>query len=508
MKMFQLFVIFLNFVNVNSLINNIFFSKYCPKSTPSRLTNKVNRDKLLILKETNQIENNQIENNQIENSEYLLNVGTALDVLHRELPLIFVLENINFNIFSQQINVINRKKMISMSKPMYISSIKSIQTISSLSPTRSEINVRKIEYIEDVRTIQCLVEIITPRLTPSLANENKWEGMFYFGINEKGLIESHMFDRKISNLDNNKITYVNKIPWLNVRCKNIYSKCNSFFKIIRAQSILPTFLLCFSGGWMINPSINLLYSKSFIVSTINTILIMSSSMVLNDIYDLEIDKLNSPNRPLVNGEIKISEAILIAVLLLGSVEYLTLKYLSDTSQLIIQLIIIKINLYTPIIKRIVVVKNISCASLVAFSLFFAGLSITNTIMISNKNFNLLLIAMSIVFFGSWSNEIILDMRDIIGDKKNNITTIPTIFGNKFSWIFTNIVLYYGIISNTLSLSYLYNNPKLASIVAIILSPLLVNLYKIKKENYSNQSIVNYMKYSNIPLISLLFYLCF
>jgi 4-hydroxybenzoate polyprenyltransferase len=234
---------------------------------------------------------------------------------------------------------------------------------------------------------------------------------------------------------------------------------------------------------------------------------MSASMVLNDLYDLEIDKVNSPNSPLVNGEIKMSEAFLLVALLLGVVEYLTLNYLSETSQLIVQLIIIKINVYTPILKRIIVIKNISCASLVAFSLFFTGLSITNTIMVSNKNFNLLLIAMSIVFFGSWSNELILDMRDIIGDKKNNIATIPTIFGNKFSWIFTNIVLYYGIVSNTLSLLYLYSDSKLASIVTIVLSPLLINLYNIKKENYSNKSIDNYMKYSNVPLVVLLFYLC-
>lgn len=499
MKIFQLFVIFLNFTNVTSLINNICFSNRYPKSISCRLTNKVNRDKLLILKEKNQIENNEIENN-----EYILNVGTVLDVLHRELPLIFVLENINFNIFSQQINVINSKKMISMSKPMYISSIKFIQTISSLSPMRSEINVRKIEYIEDMRTIQCLVEIITPRL----ASENKWEGMFYFGLDERGLIYSHTFDRKISNLNEKMVLPIEKIPWLKVKYKNIFNKCNSFLKIIRFQSIAPTFLLCFTGGWMINPSItNLLHSTKFIVSTIDTILIMSASMVLNDIYDLEIDRINSPNRPLVNGEIKISEAILLVVSLLGVVEYLTLNYLSETSQLIIQLIIIKINVYTPILKRILIIKNISCASLVAFSLFFTGLSITNTIMVSNKNFSLLLIAMSIIFFGSWSSELILDMRDIIGDKKNKIATIPTIFGNKNSWIFTNIVLYYGIVSNTLSIAYLYNNYKIASVVTIILSPLLVSLYNIKKENYSNKSITNYMKYSNVPLVVLLFYLC-
>ena len=195
MKIIQLFVIFLNFTIVTSLINNICFTRYYPKSI---IPYKVKRDRLLILKENN----NNCNNCNNCNSEYILNVGTALDVLHRELPLIFVLENINFNIFSQQISVINGKNMITISKPLYISSIKSIQAISSLSQRRSEINVRKIEYVEDEKIIQCLLEIITP----SFPSENKWEGMFYFGINERGLIDSHTFDRKISNLNKNTIT--------------------------------------------------------------------------------------------------------------------------------------------------------------------------------------------------------------------------------------------------------------------------------------------------------------
>lgn len=483
MKIFQIVVIFLNFLNVNSLINNF----HCDSHNFNKLTNKIKHNKLLILKEKNQLEEIQSSNNH--DNEYIINVGSTLDILHRELPLVFVLKNPNFNIFSNKISIVNgNTSIINVSKPIYIASIKSLKLAYSILSIQPEINVRKIEYIEDTKNIQCFVEIITS----SLVTKQKWKGMFYFGIDNKGLINSHTFDRKIN---------VKKTP-------RLISKCNSFLKIIRAQSIIPTLLLCFSGGWIINPSIiNLLYSKSFIVSTINTILIMSSSMVLNDIYDLEIDKLNSPNRPLVNGEIKISEAFLVAALLLGIVEYLTLNYLTATAQLIIQFVIIKINLYTPILKRIIVLKNISCASLVAFSLFFSGLSVTNTIMINNKNFNLLLVAMSMIFFGSWSNEIILDMRDIFGDRKNNIATIPTTFGNKFAWIFTNILLGFGIISNTLTLSYLYNNLKLGFIEMIILSPLLINLHNIKKETYSEQSIINYMKYSNVCLVVLLFYFC-
>jgi 4-hydroxybenzoate polyprenyltransferase len=65
-----------------------------------------------------------------------------------------------------------------------------------------------------------------------------------------------------------------------------------------------------------------------------------------------------------------------------------------------------------------------------------------------------------------TNEIILDMRDIEGDKQNSIVTIPTLFGNENAWTITNLIMNYNIISNTVALSYLYN-PKIGSIIFFI-----------------------------------------
>jgi len=339
----------------------------------------------------------------------------------------------------------------------------------------------------------------------NIINIGSFKTFFNINLKRNHLIQNKNIQNKnlilFYNNNNNTNTIIEKYKKPN--------KINSFLKLIRSNNIVPTFLLCFSGGWIMNPSIEkLINSPQFIVSTIDTILIMSASMVLNDIYDIEIDKINSHNRPLVNGEIKIKEALFFALLLIGISEYLALAFLPDNLKFIIQLAIIQISIYTPILKRIIIIKNISCASLVSFSLFFTGLSSSDRNLITlNKNFGLLSIAMSLIFLGSWCNELLLDMRDIKGDRSNKIITIPTLFGNKFSWIFSNFLLSVNILSNTLSISYLYNNPIIGSFIPIILSPLLLNLYKIRRDNYSEESIINYMKYSNFPLLVLLFYLC-
>ena len=309
-----------------------------------------------------------------------------------------------------------------------------------------------------------------------------------------------------SNNNNNSLFFVEKNVTKNTF--NNPNKITSFLKLIRCSYILPTVLLSVSGGWIINPSFkSLIKSHSFIVSVITTVLVMSSSMVINDIYDVELDKINNPNRPIVNGELKISEAFIFFFLLFGLTESLTFLYLPEYLKLIMQFALVKINIYTPILKRIMLVKNISCASLVAFSLYFSGLAASNNNIVYNeKKYRLLFIAISYIFYGSLSNEIILDMRDIEGDKQNNIITVPTKFGNEKAWFLTNIIMNYNIISNTIALSYLYK-PQIGLVIFFVISPILLKLYEIKKNNYSNTSIKKYMKFSNYPLFFTLLYLC-
>jgi 4-hydroxybenzoate polyprenyltransferase len=44
----------------------------------------------------------------------------------------------------------------------------------------------------------------------------------------------------------------------------------------------------------------LMGSIPFLISSLTTLLVMSSAMVINDIYDLPIDRINHPKRPLVS----------------------------------------------------------------------------------------------------------------------------------------------------------------------------------------------------------------
>ena len=303
-------------------------------------------------------------------------------------------------------------------------------------------------------------------------------------------------------------TYLHISPIYTIKKSVDFStKFQHFKRLIRSESIIPTSLLCFTGGFIVNPYLTkLLTTPSFIVSTINTITIMSSSMIINDIFDIETDKWNSPNRPLVNGDVSKREALVYLFGLLSFTEFLNIRFLSEHLQSIVHFIIINILLYTPIYKKIPFVKNIFCAALVSFSVFYNALSATKELITVNPGFSILSVTLSVVFFGSWYNEVILDMTDLEGDRENNIYTIPVLYGPVIAWRFSCFLLYFNIISNTLSLSYLFGRYT-GLVLPLIFSRMVYDCLCISRESFSIKSIKHALKNSRKSLFFLVIYLC-
>jgi len=327
----------------------------------------------------------------------------------------------------------------------------------------------------------------------------------FFGIiNTTGL---KFIPEKTNRLNN--ALYEKQSPILNTFPEPL-SKIKNLVKLIRPKSILPTLFLCGAGGFIMNPSLtNLIHSKTFITSVSSTILILSSSMVINDVYDVKIDKINNPGRPIASGKVKIYEALLLYLSLIGSAEALSLRFLPEMQQYIINFIIFLTGIYTPFLKRLPLFKNLSCAWIVSLTLFFSGVSSSQTIIVSeNNNFGILSIAMSLVFYGSLSNEILLDIRDYAGDKANKIYTLPVIFGKRFSLVCASIITNLNIMSNSLALMYITaNNAIFGILLAIICSPISFNLFKLKNNEYSGNEISKVVNETTKPLFFMLLYLC-
>jgi geranylgeranylglycerol-phosphate geranylgeranyltransferase len=286
-------------------------------------------------------------------------------------------------------------------------------------------------------------------------------------------------------------------------------KTGSLLKLIRYENLFPTLLLSFTGGWLMQPSLySLFHCSSFLAATLNTLLIMSTSMVINDLFDIPIDKINHPERPLVTGEVSKVEAVAFSSALLGISQGISYSFLPDYLQTIFNSATLQIILYTPLLKKILFIKNLSCACLVSFAVFFAGLASSqpDTLVALHKNFGLFSLVLSLIFMGSLYNELLLDMRDYEGDKLNGIITVPVIIGQKYSWILSNGILGFNILSNYLALSTVFH-PYIGVLFIIIMSPMMVRSNYIQKSNFSKESIVNAVTKTSKQLFLVLLYFC-
>jgi len=290
--------------------------------------------------------------------------------------------------------------------------------------------------------------------------------------------------------------------------EKIQNKFRSFLKIIRSNNIPATTFLCFSGGWIMNPDLfSLFQNRQFWISTLSTNLIMSASMIINDIFDMEVDQINSAERPLITGEITKSEAIRYTFGLLFITEFMTL-FLQAPLRRIVHFAMLFTIIYTPILKRILFVKNLSCANIVGFSLIFSGLSSSRTTFFNNPNREILLIAFNTIFCGSLTNELLMDMRDYIGDKMNNINTVSTYFGKRKAYILINFIMYLNIFINFGLLIKIFHLQKSVIYILLFIQQ-LVSLRKIgEKCEYSKGAIKKYMFQTNKTLVFLLLYFCF
>jgi geranylgeranylglycerol-phosphate geranylgeranyltransferase len=220
-------------------------------------------------------------------------------------------------------------------------------------------------------------------------------------------------------------------------------------------------------------------------------------MIINDLFDIQVDKINNPSRPLIRQIIKIYEAIFITILFYCISAILNNTLLNGMSKNIGNLSILLSILYTPIFKKITFVKNLICAFIVSNTVLYSGLVFN-----SQYNYELLYKFAKLIFTSSLYIEILKDIQDYDGDKQNKIYTLPVVLGKEKSLniIFTLILT----VIIDIVLKYLIKKEDTYNLLLTIpFVPMVINLLNVKKNNYSSTSIANALKKTTNSLILLL-----
>lgn len=157
-------------------------------------------------------------------------------------------------------------------------------------------------------------------------------------------------------------------------------------------------------------------SYGILIAALSAALTAAGGNVINDLFDIQIDKINRPERPLASSAISIRSAwIYYGILVLISI---SLSALINTISLMIVLFSsIMIFNYSWWIKKIPLLGNFVVAFFTGFALLFGGASVNNI-------FGAFIPA-AFAFYVNFVRELVKDWEDIEGDIKNGIITFPS-----------------------------------------------------------------------------------
>ncbi|MDV3243799.1 MAG: UbiA family prenyltransferase [Nitrososphaerales archaeon] len=151
------------------------------------------------------------------------------------------------------------------------------------------------------------------------------------------------------------------------------------------------------------------------------------SMVVNDVYDVEVDRVNQPGRPIPSGGLSVGGAARLSiVLLLAGIACSVLSL--DAAAVAIALLYVFLSwLYNARAKKEGLAGNLIVASSVAIPFVYGGV-------VSGGNiFSSLLLMMAFTsFFAGAGREVVKAMSDTEGDAKRGIASVARTRGLRAS----------------------------------------------------------------------------
>lgn len=161
--------------------------------------------------------------------------------------------------------------------------------------------------------------------------------------------------------------------------------------------------------------------------------------VINDYFDYNIDLINKPERPIPSGRISLENGKRYAYLLFAAgtvcgflISYLTANWIPFIIVLIADVVL---YLYAYKLKATPLIGNLAVGFMTGFGFVFGGFTINNPSIVMTSIF-----LGFFAFVMTTAREIIKDIEDIEGDRKDGARTLPILIGKKKPAILATILI--------------------------------------------------------------------
>jgi geranylgeranylglycerol-phosphate geranylgeranyltransferase len=183
-----------------------------------------------------------------------------------------------------------------------------------------------------------------------------------------------------------------------------------YLKIIRLQNVLMAGATVALGYWLGGSFLSL---RSLLLLITATIAATAFGNVINDLKDIETDRISHPERPLPQGRITLRAAKIFTALL-AAIPLGAALAVSPVHALATLVPLALLSVYTRYLKGVPFAGNIVISLLVAYALLFGG--------IGAPSFDRLLIPAILAFLLNFSRELIKTVQDASGDQAQGLKT--------------------------------------------------------------------------------------
>ena len=261
-----------------------------------------------------------------------------------------------------------------------------------------------------------------------------------------------------------------------------------FIELSRPINGLIAFISVFLGALLASGSLSPL-ANVFIIA-VAAFLIISAGNALNDLCDVEIDKINKPKRPIPSGKITRKEALTFSVILLQIGTCMGI-IIGLTTFLIAFSVSVCLALYAIRLKRTPLAGNIVVGLLTALIFISGGVAVNSLIGT--------VIPAIFAFLFTTAREIVKDIEDIEGDRKAGAKTTPIFWGARVAMYLTFIFMALVIVFSPIP--YLARVYSWKYLIAVVFGVDCVLCYCIASlwKNLSNKNVARIQKLMKVDI---------
>lgn len=235
---------------------------------------------------------------------------------------------------------------------------------------------------------------------------------------------------------------------------------SGLYKISRPLTTLTGGLAVVMGGYVAGTGAWLNVALAVIV----TLLVSASANAWNDYLDVEIDRINQPQRPLPSGRVSPRVAKWFAIIV-AAVAVVIAAFISLPAVGIALLSNALLFLYSWKLKSTVLLGNVTIAFVSAMSAVFGGVAAGNP----TPSLWLFLI----IFVGILGREVLKTLADYDGDLSESVRTISTVWGKRVARIVFYILVAATLIMMMMPYLLRVYRPVYGYIVALGVFPVVI-----------------------------------